>query len=121
MHDAAYPFLNVTHAGGPGVAPFSICSPSISQTSMTQFALPHTTVSSLRRYTYSSPTIGDNEPMRAFQSPQTTGVALHGMTPTTASTWLRASASLIPRFAKFWAGGTYTLPTHSRSPPGTCM
>jgi hypothetical protein len=58
-------------------------------------------------------------PTRVFQSPQIMWMSLLGMSSNMSCMYYLVSSSSIPLLARFGAGGIYTLPIHSYSPP--CM
>ncbi len=88
---------------------------------MNQGALLHVILSWLFLIILVSSMVGDSVPTRVFQSPQIICVSLRGMSSSMSCMYCRVSSSSIPLLARFGAGGIYTLPIHSYSPPYICM
>ena len=119
IQDLSLPLWKVWHAGGPGYIPLRIFHPYSSHMSMSQGALLHVILSWLFLIVLVSFMVGDNVPTRVFQSPQIMWMSLLGMSSNMSYMYCLVSSSSIPLLARFGAGGIYTLPIHSYSPP--CM
>jgi hypothetical protein len=119
-HDFTFYLEKVWRAGIPGCCPFKIFQLYSSQRSNSHGALPFVVGSSLFLCTCTLFIVGDKLPTLAFQSPQITWVIEFWKLPRMSSIRLLVTVSSTLLFYRFWAGGIYTLPTHSFSPPCTC-
>jgi hypothetical protein len=121
MRDRSVPLKKVYSAGGLGSNPFRIYQPCCSHSAIIHCALWFTWESKLFLRSSYSPMVGYNCPTLAFQSPHIATREFYGMDPVTSSIRLRATSSSVPLFFIFYAGGKYTLPTHTLSPPCVCI
>lgn len=119
--DFPFPFEYVNSAGGPGYIPLRIYHPCYSHTSKTHFDLVCIVSSRLFLFIHVSPIFGLRLPIREFQSPHTTDWSWGGMDPRMSSIYSLECSSFTFLFARFVAGGKYTLPIHVYYPPGKLM